>query len=138
MRSRYWSSDVCSSDLTSGRAVIYARVSTPVQFEHGCASPVQINRAQEYCDRHDLSVVRIVSDGQSGRTDERRAFQEMERFVLDPRNEVNAVVVYAYSRFYRNFLESEKKIAALEDKGINVISLTQPVPQDCLGRLMRR
>src|SRR3546814_18515618 len=75
--------------------------------------------AQEYCDRHDLSVVRIFSDGQSGRTDERRAFQEMERFVLDPRNEVNAVVVYAYSRFYRNFLESEKKIAALEDKGIN-------------------
>src|SRR3546814_20927006 len=62
----------------------------------------------------------------------------MERFVLDPRNEVNAVVVYAYSRFYRNFLESEKKIAALEDKGINVIYLTQPVPQDCLGRLMRR
>src|SRR3546814_12928219 len=62
----------------------------------------------------------------------------MERFVLDPRNEVNAVVVYAYSRFYRNVLESEKKIAALEDKGINVISLTQPVPQDCLGRLMRR
>src|SRR3546814_7181672 len=111
MRISDWSSDVCSSDLspheagryslatdcvpggktmadnkptTSGRAVIYARVSTPAQFEHGCSIPGQINRAQEYCDRHDLSVVRIFSDGQSGRTDERRAFQEMERFVLDP------------------------------------------------------
>src|SRR3546814_13234034 len=87
---------------TSGRAVIYARVSTPAQFEHGCSIPGQIHRAQEYCDRHDLSVVRIFSDGHSGRTDERRAFQEMGCYVLDPRIVVNAVMCYTLSRFYPN------------------------------------
>jgi len=64
--------------MTSKRAALYTRVSTPEQAEKGLSIPTQEKSLRKYAKDNGYVVVRHYSDeGESATTDSRTDFQKM-------------------------------------------------------------
>jgi DNA invertase Pin-like site-specific DNA recombinase len=119
------------------RAIGYTRVSTMRQAEHEVSLAEQQEMIQSYCALRRAEVVRIfVEPGASALSDSRPVFQEMVRFACDPANGIGLVVVYAFSRFFRNVAEYLRYKNILKDSGVRLVSATQDLPEGPHGELM--
>ena len=104
-------------------AVIYSRFSCSKQREASIGDQIRVCR--EWAENNGYDVLKIYSDSaQSGRTDERAAFQEMIRNA----GESDVVLVYAWDRFSRDKYDFTIYKKKLSDKGVKVISATEPLP----------
>jgi site-specific DNA recombinase len=121
------------------RMVGYARVSTGRQANRDLSLPVQKRKIEAYCQDDGAELVGIFSDpGHTGRSPKRPGLQQLMEYALNPLNDVKAVLFYNFSRFMRHVLSFEQCIERLEDAGIEIISVQQPLPPGPAGRLMRR
>lgn len=103
------------------RAVLYTRVSTEKQAEHGHSLDAQQNRLTAFATQRKLTVVAVVADeGVSGSTMERHGM----RLVLDLVRErrVDAVVVTKADRISRNVRDLLNLSAALESEGVALVT----------------
>ena len=117
-------------------AAIYVRVSTERQTELSPDS--QRKLALEYCRKNGLEVYDIYADeGISGRKAEKRpAFQKM---IADAKAEAfQVVIVWKFSRFARNMEEALVYKNALKRHGVEVVSLSEPIPEGPIGQLIER
>lgn len=113
------------------KAVIYARVSSEKQAEKGTSIPAQISICKDYLKRHNYSLYKIyVDEAKSALSTDRPAFQEMIEETKKNAPPFNLIVVYSYSRFARNRLDSITYKYLLRKKGIKVVSVTEPVEED--------
>jgi site-specific DNA recombinase len=81
------------------RAVIYTRVSTEDQAREGFSLDAQRNRLTAYCEAKGWLTAEFYTDeGQSGRTDDRPAYQKM----LHDRENWDVMVVLKMDRIHRN------------------------------------
>lgn len=117
-------------------AAIYVRVSTDMQTEMSPDS--QRKLALEYCKKNDLEVYGIYSDeGISGRKAEKRP--EFQRMISDAKaGAFDYVVVWKFSRFARNMEESLVYKNALKRHGVEVASISEPIPEGPIGALIER
>ena len=117
-------------------AAIYVRVSTDMQTELSPDS--QRKLALEYCAKNDLEVFGIYSDeGISGRKAEKRP--EFQRMIADAKaGAFSVVVVWKFSRFARNMEESLVYKNALKRHGVEVASISEPIPDGPIGALIER
>ena len=112
-------------------AVIYARFSSARQREASIADQIRVCR--EWCDENGYTVIRTYSDhAQSGRTDERAAFQEM----ISNAGESDIVLVYMFDRFSRDRFDSAIYKKKLKDKGVRVVSATEAMPDSPEGMVI--
>lgn len=103
-------------------AVIYARFSCSKQREASIEDQIRVCR--EWCESNGYTVLRVYSDSaQSGRTDERAAFQEM----VSNAGESEIVLVYAWDRFSRDKYDFTIYKRRFQEKGCKVISATEPL-----------
>ena len=103
-------------------AVIYARFSCSKQREASIEDQIRVCR--EWCESNGYTVLRVYSDSaQSGRTDERAAFQEM----VSNAGESDIVLVYAWDRFSRDKYDFTIYKKRFRDKGCKVVSATEPL-----------
>lgn len=109
----------------------YVRVSTEEQREYSPDS--QIRLLEAYADKHEMTILRFFQDlGISGRTAEKRPqFQEM--ILQAQQGECDAILVWKYSRFARNQEESVLYKSLLRKRGVEVISISEELPQDWLA-----
>ena len=113
------------------RAVIYARVSTEEQAQRELSIPSQIDICKKFATQNGYEVIDIFIDaGKSGTTSEREAFQELIAQAKKKPPPFNAILVYNYSRFSRNEMDSIVYEELLERQNIKLISVTQPLPED--------
>lgn len=118
------------------RAVIYIRVSTKDQATN-LSLPTQERECREVCRRNGWEVVRVFVDaGQSAKSTDRAAFQQMLQFCAAHPGRIGAVVVYALSRFSRNVGDHTAVQAVLRANGIRLRSATEPLDESSEGRLM--
>lgn len=104
-------------------AVIYARFSCSKQREASIDDQIRV--CSEWCEDNGYTVARIYSDhALSGRTDERPEFQSM----ISNAGESDIVLVYMWDRFSRDKYDSTIYKKKLADKGVKVISATEPMP----------
>lgn len=108
-----------------GRAVIYQRVSSKEQ-EYGYSPETQIEVCYKFAEHKGFEVVKCFQgEHESAKTDtNRKRFQAMLKFVKDPKNKIDAVIVYSTSRFSRTGTESFSIIDELKKKGVVVYSAT--------------
>ena len=108
-----------------GRAVIYQRVSSKEQ-EDGFSPETQKECCYKWAERHCYEVVKCFEgEHESAKTDaNRKRFKTMLKFVLDRKNRIDAVIVYATSRFSRTGTKSFSIVDELLEKGIPVFSAT--------------
>ncbi len=119
------------------RAIGYCRVSTGRQAAHELSLEEQDKKIRACAELKDADLAEMfVEQGASGRNDKRPAFQAMIAFALDRANAVDLVVVYNFSRYFRNVTQYLHYRATLKDAGVRLISATQDVPEGATGELI--
>jgi site-specific DNA recombinase len=123
-------------NLQTGDAVfVYLRDSGGAEQERSVSD--QRTAIQEYAHEHGLRIVRVFSDaGYAGSNDNRPALQEMVALLRQPRPPVRLVLVYAFSRLSRSELDSAYYKADLRKRGVDVRSITEPVPEGTFAPLI--
>ena len=119
---------------TEEYAVAYMRYSSNNQDENSIS--YQTNRITSYCCVKGIKIVKMYIDrAKTGTTDKREAFQQM---IQDAHNKPvwNKVLVFSFSRFFRNDSKALKYRNMLNDLGIEVISVTQEFGNSPEGHLM--
>lgn len=106
-------------------AVIYIRVSTDEQASQQHNLPAQERKCVEYCTRNNLEAVRVFTDAESGRTDDRQQFQDMIRYCQQNRARITHVVVADLSRFARSVLDQAKAMETFANLNIKLCSVDE-------------
>ena len=117
------------------KAVAYMRYSSDNQNENSIQ--YQRRAVVAYCIQHAVDLVdEYVDEAFSATTDKRPNFQKM---ILDAQEnpEWDMVLVYDLSRFARNNSDAIKYTELLEDRGIEIVSITQQFGDDNEGFLLK-
>ena len=116
---------------------IYVRVSSDRQ-DVANSIAAQIDEITRYAKAHNMVVVEIYKDeAMSGKVTARPGFQKMIVDAQDPDAPFKTILVWSYSRFSRNQMDSVVYPAKLEQQGVQLISITEPVDNSPTGRLIR-
>ncbi len=113
---------------TSTNSVIYTRVSSKEQADNNQSLETQKKYCLQYALKQDMEVLGFFGGTyESAKTDERKEFNRMIRFVKNQKEGVSFILVYSLDRFSRTgdnaiFISSE-----LKKRGISIISVTQPI-----------
>lgn len=86
----------------SKKCVIYARVSSREQKEHGYSTEAQIALLKEYAKRNNFEIVEIYEDVETAKKAGRKNFNIMLKF-LKKNKTVKTILVEKTDRLYRNF-----------------------------------
>jgi site-specific DNA recombinase len=117
-------------------AVIYLRVSTEEQASQQHNLPAQERKCLDYCARHDLEPLRVFTDAESGRTDDRPQFQAMIRYCQQNRARITHVVVADLSRFARSVLDQAKAMETFANLSIKLCSVDEShIDETAAGKL---
>lgn len=107
---------------------IYARVSTSEQAR-GYSIEAQLSPCRDYARLNGWTVYgEYVDPGHSGGTDKRPAFKKMISDALS--GHISVILCHKFDRFARSRIHSATYKSLLRDKGIQVISVTQPLEAD--------
>ncbi|HYQ41912.1 MAG TPA: recombinase family protein [Polyangiaceae bacterium] len=118
-----------------GKAVGYARVSTPEQAERDLSLPAQMASIRRYAQEHGLVLVgEFVERGITATDDNRPEFRRMLQQVLQPNSEIGTIIVTHGSRFMRNATKARVHKEALRKRGVRVVAIQQEVSNDPNGR----
>ncbi len=119
------------------RTVLYARVSSDKQ-DVDLSISAQLKALREYAARnHHILVKEFVDEAESGRTVFRPQFREMISLAKRAEKPFDLILVYKYSRFARSREDSIVYKALLKKSGVQLISITEPVDDTAMGRLMQ-
>jgi DNA invertase Pin-like site-specific DNA recombinase len=95
---------------------------------------------KEYAAANDMILGEVYQDlGISGRKAEKRpAFQEMIALAKSKEHPYDAILVWKFSRFARNQEESIVYKSLLKKNDVDVISVSEPLPDGFIGELVER
>ena len=119
-------------------ACAYIRVSTSDQEEY--SPDAQERLLREYAASHNISITKVYKDlGISGRIADRRPeFKEMIAECKAKEHPFDAILVWKFSRFARNQEESIVYKSLLKKNNVEVISVSEPLPDGFIGELVER
>ncbi len=111
--------------------LIYIRTSTDAQASNLLSMDDQENQLVNRCKLENERVAGIYRDGGETATNMRRpAFEEMIARATDGTRSVDAILVYSFSRAFRNQLEQELTVRALRKHRVELISFAEPLSND--------
>lgn len=122
-------------------AACYIRVSTDDQTEYSPDS--QLKAIQQYCERNEILLlddcIFAEDGGKSGKDMKKRTeFQRLITLSKKKPKPFDAILVWKFSRFARNQEESIVVKSMLQKQGIEVISISEPIPDNAFGSLIER
>ena len=116
-------------------AVAYARFSSNNQREESIDA--QLRAIREYCEKENIDLIAEFKDEAiSGKTDDRKDFQNMIRKLLKGNIMVDYVLVHKFNRFARNKYDSALYKKKLKDIDVKVISVSQKIDDTPEGELL--
>lgn len=119
---------------------LYIRVSTDDQME--LSPDAQLRLLREYAKKNNYAVSNeftYVDAGISGRkADKRPAFMEMISHAKSKEHPFDIILVWKFSRFARNQEESIVYKSLLKKSKVDVISVSEPLPDGMIGTLVER
>ena len=119
------------------RVALYARVSSEKQKEKDLPIRGQLEALRDYAQKHGHTIVReYVDEAESGRTAHRPAFQRMIAEAKQPNPPFDAILVWKLSRFTRNRFDSIVYKNLLRNRGIQIISINEPIDDTPSGRFL--
>ena len=132
--------DILQSFIQYKVAAVYVRVSTDDQLELSPDS--QIKEVREYAKRNGYIVDDkhiYIDEGISGRSVKKRdAFNAVIAAAKSKPRPFDAILVWKFSRFARNQEESIVYKSLLKKQGVDVISISEPLPEGPFGGLVER
>lgn len=116
-------------------AVVYIRVSDPVQAERQHNLPTQTRKVNDRCERDGLSVVKTFTDIDSARTTDRPQFQAMMAYCRKHKGKITHVVFADLSRLARNVSDQSVTLATFKQLGITPVSCDETIEDSAAGKL---
>ncbi len=116
---------------------IYLRVSTSQQAKHDISLTDQRRQAEGYCNARGWTIVKEYVEAKSGTDDNRPVFQSMINDGCNKNHPFDVVLVYAFSRFFRNAIDSGIYRRKLEKHDVSVQSVTQDFGDGHDGELLK-
>lgn len=122
------------------RAVLYIRVSTKEQAEHGDSIPAQRDRLHKWAREHGYVVVdEYVDAGESARVTDRPAFLRLMADSKQKDRRFDTIIVWKWDRFARNAVDATMYKAMLRrELGVELIAVGDPQPDGAIGQLVER
>ena len=118
------------------KVAAYARVSSDSQ-DVDLSISAQMRALRDYAAKHDYEIVReFVDEAESGRTAKRPAFRDMIAMAKLKKPPFQAILVWKLNRFSRSRADSITYKTLLRNKGIDVISINEPMDDSPTGRLL--
>src|ERR1019366_4132066 len=97
-------------------ALVYIRISDEEQGRRNAANlPVQQKKATDHGTRLGLPILKVFSDEESARTQEREGLQKLLGYCREHRGKVSHVIVADLSRLARNVADQGMLIGRLAD-----------------------
>lgn len=119
---------------------LYIRVSTDEQTE--LSPDAQKRLLKEYAHKNNMLVLEeyiFLENGISGRkADKRPEFQKMIGLCKSKEHPIDVILVWKFSRFARNQEESIVYKSLLRRNNVDVISISEPLPDGMIGSLVER
>jgi len=116
--------------------ILYARVSTEKQAEKELSIPFQIKVMREYAKRNGFKVIgEFIEQGKSAKTINRPELKRLLDYCKEHKD-VNVVLIHKIDRLARNLIDYATIKAILKQKGIRLISVTEPFDDNPIGRLL--
>ncbi len=108
--------------------VIYTRVSSKEQMETNQSLEWQKKYCDEYAIKNKLNIKGYFGGTyESAKSDERKEFSRMLKFVKASREKINYILVYSLDRFSRTGDSAIYIASQLKKMGINIFAVTQPI-----------
>lgn len=120
------------------RVATYYRVSTSRQRTTEASIPSQRKITASFCDQNRYLIVDEFVEAKTATDDRRPVLQEMIDRACAPDHPYDAIIFYAFNRFFRNVAEMELTIRKLRKHGVEVVSVTQPTGDDPSQILVRQ
>jgi DNA invertase Pin-like site-specific DNA recombinase len=118
------------------KGIIYVRVSSVDQTQ-GTSLDNQERACLEYAANSGIEVVRtFIEKGESATAANRTEFLKALEFCRQQRGELDFFIVWKIDRFARNTTDHFSVRAKLTQYGIILQSVTEPITQDHIGKLM--
>ena len=122
-------------------AAAYIRVSTDDQLEFSPDS--QLGVIRDYAARNQIILppefIFMEEEGRSGRkSSNREKFQDVIGLAKSPEHPVDMILLWKFSRFARNQEESIFYKNRLRRLGVDVVSVSEPLPDGPFGSLVER
>ena len=116
-----------------GKAAIYARVSTQEQADKKLSIPTQIADCEKYSEQQGDTVVKRYEDQQSGQ-DIHSDREQFEQMLKDAKSGLfDKIVVWRPDRLFRGLTPAAKLARILDETGIEIAGVTQPVDRAMIG-----
>ena len=108
--------------------VIYTRVSSKEQMETNQSLEWQKKYCDEYAIKNKLNIKGYFGGTyESAKSDERKEFNRMLKFVRASREEITYILVYSLDRFSRTGDSAIYIASELKKVGVNILAVTQPI-----------
>ncbi len=119
-------------------SIIYIRVSTTEQAEHGYSLKVQEEICTDYARRNNIEVLRIFKEkGESAKTTNRTELKKLLTYIQINSNQIDHLIVFKLDRLTRNLLDYASLIQLLSRYGIIIKSATENISDSPEGMLMQ-
>jgi site-specific DNA recombinase len=140
-RKNLQTADPATADPTTRprNVLIYGRVSTEAQAQNKLSMLDQIAQIVGRCKRDGDNVIGIFRDeGETGTNMKRSAFDTMITRATDGTRSVDAIIVFSFSRAFRNQIEQELTVQTLRKHRVELISFAEPLTKDDTGDMFRK
>lgn len=116
--------------------LLYARASTDKQAQKDMSIPAQIDAMRDYVKRNGWKVAgNFVDEGESARTANRPELKKLIQYCRENKG-IDAVIVHKIDRLARNLIDYATIKAILKQKGIRLISVSEPFDDNPVGHLL--
>jgi len=116
--------------------LLYARVSTDKQAQKDLSIPAQIEAMREYAKRNNWKVAgHFVDEGESARTANRPELKKLIQHCKENKG-TDIVLVHKIDRLARNLIDYATIKAILKQKGIKLVSVSEPFDDNPVGHLL--
>jgi len=117
-----------AAELGIQNCVIYTRVSSKEQADTNQSLEWQKKYCDEYAIKHKLNVQGYFGGTyESAKSDERKEFNRMLKYVKSCKQKVSYILVYSLDRFSRTGDSAIYISGELKKIGINIMAVTQPI-----------
>ena len=127
-------------NLKGKRVVLYRRVSTTDQKEHGNSLNTQRDSLRAFAEKHEMEVVREYQEDFSAKDFDRPAFTDLMNYVAQNRKKIDYVLITNWDRFSRKLNGALNVIETLKELGVIVNSISQWInpenPQEYMLQVM--
>ncbi len=120
------------------KAILYCRVSTKEQAEHGYSLEGQEKECRKFAETNGFAVDRIfIERGESAKTQNRTELQKLIKYSIENKKKLTTLIIWKYDRLARNLSDQMELVKNFAGLGIRVLSVTENNEDTSVGKLMR-